>query len=129
MVKIKTVVSFSFISCSNKIVVTLPEDVAVYVWLIDEHEEGTEIRGIIGPGASIWTAFIFTFSVLGFIAFVALLWGLSLLSLGNSANILWVVPVILVLILGVYTIAMTGQRLSKDQVLHLRNFVEDTLKE
>ena len=38
---------------------------------IDESNEGTEVRGVIGPSSSVWTAFAFTFSILGFEAFVA----------------------------------------------------------
>jgi hypothetical protein len=96
---------------------------------IDEIEEGTEVRGVIGPSSNVWTAFAFTFSILGFIAFVALFWGLSLLSLYSPAEILWIVPVVLVLILGVYMLARIGQQLSRTQVMELRKFVESTLQE
>ena len=53
---------------------------------IDDHEEGSEVRGVIGPGASVWTAFAFTFSILGFIAFVSLFWGLLSLFLVAKNN-------------------------------------------
>lgn len=96
---------------------------------IDEIEEGTEVRGVIGPGASVWTAFAFTFSILGFIAFVSLFWGLSRLSLDYSADVLWLVPICLILILGVYMLARIGQQMSLDQVKQLKTFVESTLKE
>jgi len=96
---------------------------------IDELEDGTEVRGVIGPNASVWTAFAFTFSILGFIAFVALFWGLSRLSLDYSADILWVVPVAIVLIVGVYLLAKIGQQMSQDQVRQLKKFVESTLEE
>jgi len=94
---------------------------------IDEHEEGTEVRGVIGPSASVWTAFAFTFSLLGFITFVSLFWGLSRLSLDYSANILWVVPVAIMLIVGVYLLARIGQQLSKKEVKYLIEFVESTI--
>lgn len=96
---------------------------------IDEIEEGTEVRGVIGPSASVWTAFAFAFSILGFIAFVSLFWGLSRLSLDYSADILWLVPITLILILGVYMLARIGQQMSKDQVKELKIFVESTLQE
>lgn len=94
---------------------------------IDETENGTEVRGVIGPSSSVWTAFAFTFSILGFAAFVALFWGLSLLSLDHSAEILWVVPIILLLILGVYLLARIGQKLSKNEVKYLKEFVNTVL--
>ena len=96
---------------------------------IDEHNEGTEVRGVIGPSASVWTAFAFTFSILGFIAFVALFWGLSRVSLDYSADILWVVPIAIILILGVYLLAKIGQQMSRDQVRFLKKFVESTIEE
>lgn len=114
--------------------ITLPEK-EKRIWTpqlnlqIDEHSDGSEIRGIIGPGASVWTAFAFTFSILGFIAFVALFWGLSRLSLDYSADVLWLVPITLILILGVYLLARIGQQMSHDQIRALKNFVESTLNE
>jgi hypothetical protein len=96
---------------------------------IDETTKGTEIRGVIGPSANVWTAFAFTFSILGFIAFVALFWGLTQMSLDHPTNILWAVPITLLLILGVYILARVGQRLSKDEVYQLKKFVESTLQD
>lgn len=96
---------------------------------IDETEEGTEVRGVIGPSSAIWTAFAFTFAMLGFLTFVALFWGLSQLSLDHSANILWAVPVLLLLILGVYILTQVGKNLSKNEVKHLQDFVESSLSE
>lgn len=91
---------------------------------IDEVENGTEVRGVIGPSENIWTAFAFTFSTLGFIAFVSLFWGLSRLSLNYSADILWAVPISLILILGVYLLARIGQQLSHAEVRELKKFIE-----
>jgi hypothetical protein len=96
---------------------------------IDETEQGTEVRGVIGPSANIWTAFAFSFSILGFIAFVSLFWGLSRLSLSYSADILWLVPITLILILGVYLLAKIGQQLSSNEVRELKRFVESTLSD
>lgn len=91
---------------------------------IDDHEGGSEVRGVIGPSASVWTAFAFTFSILGFVAFVSLFWGFSRLSLDYSAEILWLVPIMSIIILGVYLLARVGQQMSRNQVKELKNFVE-----
>jgi len=96
---------------------------------IDDLEEGTEVRGIIGPSASVWTAFAFAFSILGFIAFVSLFWGLSRLSLNYSADILWIVPVALIIILGVYMVARIAQQMSRNQVNELKYFIETALQD
>ncbi|MCW8848825.1 MAG: hypothetical protein OQJ81_02510 [Melioribacteraceae bacterium] len=96
---------------------------------IDEIEEGAEVRGVIGPSSNVWTAFAFTFSLLGFVAFVSLFWGLSRLSLDFSADILWLVPISLLLIVGVYMVARIGQQLSRNQVKQLKRFIESILEE
>ena len=90
---------------------------------IDDVETGTELRGVIGPGPSVWTGFIFAFSILGFLTFVVLMWGLINMSLGNDSSVLWLVPVLLLLIGGIYGMARFGQSLSKKQVLQLNDFV------
>ena len=80
----------------------------------------------------IWTLIkivIYLAVIVGFVAFVALFWGLSRLSLDYSADILWLVPVALILILGVYLLARIGQQMTLSQVKQLKNFVETTLKE
>ncbi len=96
---------------------------------IDEIEDGTEVRGVIGPSSNVWTAFAFAFSLLGFVAFVSLFWGLSRLSLDYSADILWLVPISLLLIVGVYMVARIGQQLSSNQVKQLKKFIESTLED
>ncbi|MBK7105119.1 MAG: hypothetical protein IPH62_07540 [Ignavibacteriae bacterium] len=96
---------------------------------IDETEKGTEVRGVIGPSESIWMAFAGTFFLFGLAAFVFLFWGLSRLSLDYSAEILWLVPITIILILGVYMLAKIGQQLSKNEVKQLRKFVESAFVE
>ena len=96
---------------------------------IDEIEEGTEVRGVIGPSSNVWTAFAFAFSLLGFVAFVSLFWGLSRLSLDYSADILWLVPISLFLIVGVYMLARIGQQMSGGQVRELKKFIESILED
>jgi hypothetical protein len=96
---------------------------------IDKIDEGTEVRGVIGPSANVWTAFAFAFSILGFIAFVSLFWGLSRLSLNYSAEILWLVPITSILILAVYLIAKIGQQLSIIEVRRLKQFIESVIEE
>ena len=96
---------------------------------IEEIDEGTEVRGVIGPSSNVWTAFAFTFSLLGFIAFVSMFWGLSRLSLDYSADVLWLVPISLMLIVGVYIVARIGQQLSGNQVRELKKFIESILED
>jgi len=56
------------------------------------------------------------------------MWGLINLSLGNDSSILWYVPVILLIIIGVYLVARVGQKLSEKQIEQLNNFVQEKLR-
>ena len=57
-----------------------------------QEEGGTLIRGLYGPSPHVWTFFMFSYLAIGTIAtFIALI-GLSRLSLGLNAWILWILP-------------------------------------
>lgn len=95
---------------------------------LEEKEEGTEIRCLLGPHSSIWTMFatFYGFSVL--VGIAGLVWGFSQMAAGMSAYGFWLIPVSIILIAGAYAIALTGQKLAYNQMLHLRAFIKETLK-
>ena len=53
--------------------------------------------------------------------------GLSLWSLGNSAGILWFVPVLVFLFLSLYLVAYFGQKLGHKQMGNIHRFIEKCL--
>lgn len=95
---------------------------------IEQKEEETEIRCTLGPRSSLWTMFatFYGFSIL--VGIAGLVLGFSQLTLGMETYGFWFVPVSIVLLASAYGIALTGQRLSYDQMVELRNFVKSTLK-
>jgi hypothetical protein len=95
---------------------------------IEEKENGTEIRCTLGPRSSLWTMFatFYGFSIL--VGMAGLVLGFSQLTLGMNTWGFWLVPVSIVLLASAYGIALTGQKLSYDQMLELRNFIKATLK-
>jgi hypothetical protein len=95
---------------------------------IEEKEGETEIRCTLGPRSSLWTMFatFYGFSVL--IGVAGLVLGFSQLTLGMKAYGFWLVPVSIILIASAYGIALTGQKLAYEQMLHLRSFIKKTLK-
>lgn len=95
---------------------------------LEEKEDGTEIRCILGPHSSIWTMFATFYGFAILVGVAGLVWGFSQLTLGMSAYGFWLVPLSVVLIAGAYAIALTGQRLAYDQMLLLRSFIKETLK-
>ena len=96
---------------------------------IEEKENGTEIRCTLGPRSSLWTMFatFYGFSIL--VGIAGLVLGFSQLTLGMNAYGFWLVPVSIILLASAYGIAITGQKLSYEQMLELRNFIKKTLKD
>ena len=94
---------------------------------VEENEDGNLIRGLYGPKPSVWTMFVFFYSAIGFATMIILMVGLSLWSLGNSAGILWFVPVLVFLILSQYLVSYFGQKLGHKQMGNIHRFIEKCL--
>ncbi|AFM05218.1 hypothetical protein Fleli_2865 [Bernardetia litoralis DSM 6794] len=101
------------------------------LWLtFDSESDGsTLMRGLYGPSPSVWTLFIFGYGALGVAALFITLAGLSQLNLDMSAPILWALPIIFSLALGIYITAQMGQKLGAQQTFELHQFLETTLDE
>ncbi|SOE19914.1 hypothetical protein SAMN06298216_0414 [Spirosomataceae bacterium TFI 002] len=94
---------------------------------LEQDEEGTIIRGLYGPRPNIWTMFVFFYSTIAFaIIFIAML-GFSQLSLGNSAPLLWLIPVLLIIFSTLYVVAYFGKKKSEKQMDVLHDFVEKSI--
>lgn len=87
-------------------------------------EQGTLLRGLYGPQPTVWTMFVFVYVVLGFSSVMALLMGLSYWSLGKVTFWLWLSPLLSVLILSMYAVAYSGQKLGQKQMTRLHRFIE-----
>ncbi|MCC5943732.1 MAG: hypothetical protein JJT94_02255 [Bernardetiaceae bacterium] len=101
------------------------------LWLtFDAETDGTTtIRGLYGPGPSVWTLFIFGYGALGVLALFIGIAGFSQLSLDMPAHILWALPVIGLLALAIYISAQIGQKLGAQQTFQIHHFLEETLEE
>lgn len=97
---------------------------------LEELEDGgTLIRGLYGPNPTVWLLFTFGYVLIGTMAFFALMVGLSRLSLGLSAPILWLLPVFGGAAIGLYFMAQIGQKIGAEQTFMLHHFVEEVLEE
>ena len=94
-----------------------------------ERKEGeTEIRCTLGPRSALWTMFIAFYGFAVLIGVAGLVLGFSQLTLGMNAYGFWLVPVSIILLASAYGIALAGQKLAYEQMLHLRSFIKKTLK-
>ena len=95
---------------------------------VEEAEGGSLIRGLFGPKPTVWTFFIFMYSVIGLLGVIALTFGLSQWSIGVYAWAFWGVPLSAVLYVIVYFIARTGQHMGKEQMGVLQNFLDKAIE-
>jgi hypothetical protein len=95
---------------------------------VEAQENGTLIRGLLGPRPVVWTLFASFYAFALFAGLVGLIWGLSQWSLGITPFALWIVPVAILLIIIAYGIAYTGQKLGYEQMLLLRGFLDKSIE-
>lgn len=95
----------------------------------DEETHETIIRGRYGPAPTIWTVFMFGYTALGVSFTFAALYGLSQMALHQEADILWVLPPLLVAILTLWFFGQTGQKLGVEQTFRIHQFFEEAIGE
>ena len=95
---------------------------------IEEDEQGTIITGLYGPRPAVWTMFIFFYSFIAFCLLFILIFGLSYLSMGKSAGILWLVPLLLLILLSIYRVARQGQILGKEEMESIHDFLKSCIE-
>jgi hypothetical protein len=92
-----------------------------------EGENSSLIRGLFGPRPSVWLMFTFFYSVIGAICLFVAITGFAQLSLGIPAPVLWTLPVGAVLALVLYFSAKAGERLGREEMYVLKNFLDEAL--
>lgn len=85
---------------------------------------GTIIRGLYGPNPTVWGLFFFGYITLGMAFFFTSLLGLTKWSLGQSANFLWLLPIIAGVAIALYFVAQMGQKVGAEQMYRLHHFYE-----
>ncbi|MEZ4987623.1 MAG: hypothetical protein R2795_21770 [Saprospiraceae bacterium] len=93
---------------------------------MEREENGTLIRGLYGPRPAVWTMFIFFYAILGFAIMVIAIIGSSNHSLGIPSNILWWIPVLVLVFLSLYVVAYIGKKMSYGQMVTICHFWEES---
>lgn len=94
---------------------------------MEETETGTLLRGLYGPRPTVWTMFIFFYSIFGFAVLIITIVGLSYMMLDKPATILWLVPILILVFFSLYLVAYFGKKKGHDQLIILHTFVEKAL--
>ena len=120
--------------CKGKVIsgfaiVVLPKKIQHYwspqasVNIIKENNK-VMLSVLYGPKPNIWTMFVFFYALIGFLTMMVSMMGLSHLSLGKSATVLYFVPVLIILFLSLFFVAHLGKKKSNKQMHILHEFVE-----
>ena len=113
----------------NHIIFKIPEDMQ-HFWSpelsieIEESEEKSVLHCILGPRSAIWTLFATFYGLSLFAGLIGIVFGFSQWSIGNYPYGFWLVPASVILIALAYLIAITGQKLSYNEMLFLRRKLE-----
>ena len=94
----------------------------------EEHEKGgTRVRCLFAPKPTVWTFFVFLYSVSAFAALIGLITGCVQHSLNLAASGFWVIPPAALLFGLAYALALKGQHLSREQMDYLHQTLHDAL--
>ncbi|MGB3589024.1 MAG: hypothetical protein WBA23_20925 [Tunicatimonas sp.] len=93
----------------------------------EENQNHSVVSGLIGPRPAVWTMFMFIYAAIGMIALFISFFAVSKLLLGESSNLLFAFPIALLFMLTAYLVGKYGEKLAKDQVDLLKQFVRDAV--
>jgi hypothetical protein len=95
---------------------------------VEKRGDGSYIRGLYGPNPTVWTMFVFFYTLFAVIGLIGTIFGLSQLQLGYPAWALWALPISLVAIAALYLAARRGQRIGSQQTHILDRFWRQSLE-
>ena len=95
----------------------------------EQTENGTCVRGLYGPHPHIWTFFMLSYLAIGIAALFIAMVGMVRYNLDMNANMLWSLPILALLAIGLYIASQTGQKLGSKQTLILHHLCEEVLNE
>jgi hypothetical protein len=92
-------------------------------------DDETRIVGIYGPMPNVWTLFTVTYLAVGVIFVFISIIGFSQMALGGESKILFALPILAVIALGMYLFSQMGQKLGAAQTYAIHYFFEEALGE
>ena len=89
----------------------------------------TRIIGVYGPMPNVWTLFAIVYLAVGvLLVFIAII-GFSQQALGNDSLILYALPVLVAIAIGMYIFSQMGQKLGAAQTYAMHYFFEEAIGE
>lgn len=87
----------------------------------------TIIHGIYGPNANVWSLMLFSYLIVGFLGFIAGVIGVSQWVIGTSTWGFWLLGIAAVLLIALYVVAQTGQKLGAQQTFFIHQAYESAV--
>lgn len=91
----------------------------------EQEEDNVIVRGLYGPNPTLWGFFFLSYAGISILALFLGMWGTSLWSLGKDASILWGLPVLGTIALGLYLVSQGGQKLGAQEMFDIHHFYEE----
>jgi len=92
-------------------------------------EATPELYGWFTPHPSVWTAFVFAYLVVGCLASLALITGLTQQLLKMNAWGYYGIPVMAVAAVVLWIVSRTGQKLAAEEMIQLKDFASKCVEE
>lgn len=89
----------------------------------------TTLHGEFGPHPYVWFLYVAVVALTMFGCLVGGSFGMAQLTMGQSPTALWSLPLMLVILVFLYLVAVTGRRLSSEQMDELRAFFDLALSD
>jgi hypothetical protein len=97
--------------------------------ILEDTDAGSVVRGTYGPNGNVWTLFAGAYFACGvLITFISII-GFSRKSLGMEAQILWLLPILIGIIVVLYIASQFGQKLGAEQMFDLHFTAQEVLGE
>ncbi len=95
---------------------------------LEKTEDGkTMVRGRYGPGANVWSLFLYGYVAIAFLGSIGSILGICQALIGYYPWGLWIVGAMAVLGLALYLLAQTGQKLGAQQTFQLHQAYETAI--
>ena len=92
-------------------------------------EVTTKIVGVYGPMPNVWTLFTFTYLAVGVLSVFISIIGFSQRALNLDAKILYALPILAIIAIGMYIFSQMGQKLGAAQTYAIHYFFEEAIGE
>ena len=99
-------------------------------WEQDEdYPKYIAVRGIIGPRPNVWTLFMFFYGLAGALILTLGTYAVSEYYVTGTSIWIWAIPFAILLALGTYAATKIGQKIAKEHLEKLNQFVDDFFAE